>query len=146
MKNVYSLLRNLQLYVSLVNDVNSYLIFTCKLAALSICILSGYAAIAHFSEQPIFRIMYYVILFDVIFIYTLIYDKAFKIPELFGQVAASALLEIRGKRKNYLRRQIFSIPRAGNKVGNSHKMERESTLIFMNFILNNIVSMLVAYR
>ena len=79
------------------------------------------------------------------FIYTVIYEKAFKIPELFEQVAVSALLHLRGDRRDVFRRQIQSIPRTGIKVGNFHKMERESTLIFMDFVVKNIVNMLVAY-
>ena len=138
-------LRTLQLYVSMVNNVNCYLVFTWKLLSISVCIITGYAALAHFSEYPIFGVMYYVILFDVTFIYTVIYEKAFKVPQMFEEATASALLRMRGKQVCVFRRQIRSIPRTGIKVGQFHKMERESTLIFVDFVVKNIVGMLVAY-
>lgn len=90
----------------MLNSVNSYdLIFTWKLMSITMCIVSGFAAVAHFSEHPDFGVMYYVILFDVAFSYTIIYEKTFKIPELFDQAAACALLRIRGCRYDVFRRQ-----------------------------------------
>ena len=74
------------------------------------------------------------------------YEKAFKIPEVFGQVAGCALLHMRGSRRGgVLRRQFQAIPRTGIKVGQFHKMERASTLIYMDFVVKNVVNMLVAY-
>lgn len=127
------------------NNVNSYLIFTWKLLSITVCILSGYSAVAHFEEHPIFGVVYYFMLIDVTFIYTVIYEKAFKIPQLFDQARAYALLHRRGKRRDAFRREILSIPSTGIQVGNFHKMERASTLVFVHFVLTNIVSMLVAY-
>lgn len=107
--------------------------------------MCGYGAIAHFGEHPVFGVMYYDILFNIIFIYTLIFERAFKIPQLFDQATKHALLRMRGNGTPVLSRQLLSIPPIGVQVGHFHKMERVSTLIFVDFVLTNIVSMLVAY-
>ena len=142
---MYRFHRRLQLYVSMLNNLNSHLIFIGKLTAISLCTLSGYAAVAHFREHPIFGIMYYAILLDTTLIYTMVYDKAFKIPRWFQETTNFALLHLRGKRRDIFSRQIRSIPRTGIKVGNFHTMERVSTLVFIDFVVRNIVNLLVAY-
>ena len=145
-RSVYKNLRCLQLYVTMFNELNSYLIFTWKLVSISTCITCGFAAIAHFSDQIVFGIMYYVLLLDAAFLYTIIYEKAFKIPRLFDETASRARLHMGRTRRDGFSKQISSIPSAGIIVGHFHKMERTSTLIFINFVVTNIVSMLVAFR
>ena len=109
------------------------------------CIISGYAAIAHFRELPVFGIMYYACVVDCVVFYAVMYDKAFAIPELFERTVGCARLRMQGYRAGVFGRQMRSIQPTGVKVGNFHRMERESTLIFMNFVVVNIVNMLVAY-
>ena len=145
----YSSLRHIQLYVTIINEVNRYMIFSWKCLCMGACIGAGYAAIAHFSEYPIFGVMYYLVLFNSTFIFIVSYDKAFGIPELFKEATQTALLRFRrGRREdfNIFKRQMRSIPRGGIKVGDFHVFERESTPIFVHFVLNNIVTMLVAYK
>lgn len=84
-------------------------------------------------------------LFESVFIYSVMYEKAFMIPQFLDQGIFCALLSLRGDGANVFKRQMMSIPRTGVKVGNFHQMERASTLIFMDYVLVNIVSMLVAY-
>ena len=52
-------LRELQLYVAFVNEVHSYIIFTFKIYCISMCIVDGYAAVARFSENYLFGVMYF---------------------------------------------------------------------------------------
>ena len=124
------------------------MIFTWKLLSIGVCIVSGYAAVAHFRDYPVFGLMYYGILFDVALFYTIPYEKAFKIPALFGQV--KSLLQVQASalgvaERRIVRRQGISIRPEGIKVGEFHTLERTSTLVFMNYVLCNIVNMLVAF-
>ena len=143
-------LRHLQMYITLLNLVNRNLIFTVKLLAIGICILSGYAAVAHFEDYPVFGVMYYVLFFEVGMVYTTLYAKAFKVPDLFGE--AKALLRVRiGRLANRAERKIWqmevmSIPSVGIQVGEFHTLERTSTPVFLHYVLSNMVNMLVAYR
>ena len=145
-RSTYRILRSLQLYVSMFNKLHRYLIFTWKLLSITGSILLGFAAIAHFQELPVFGIVYCISLLDFVFLYAFIYEKAFKIPQLFDEAALRAELYMCGNRKDGFRKQISSIQPAAITVGRFHQMERASTLIFMNFVVTSIVSMLVAFR
>ena len=54
-------LRKFPIYVTWVNKVHCYIIFSLKITAISGAILNGYAAIAHFWENPMFGLLHYVI-------------------------------------------------------------------------------------
>ena len=147
--DAYPRLRCIQLYVNLVNVVNCYLIFAWKIQSLGMSITCGYAAIAHFKDHPVFGVMYYLMLLDAALIYMLLYEKAFKVPELFNR--AKPLLRLRGNRvrnglqRKVMSRQAMSIQPVGIKVGEFHTLERLSSPIFLHYVLTNVVGMLVAY-
>ena len=145
----YRALRRIQLYVGIVNEVNSYVIFSWKVMCISISIGAGYAAIAHFGDSPIFGLMYCLALANCVSMYTLSYGKAFKMSDRFREASTTAVL-LAHKRKYTeiatFERQKRSFSRMGIKVGEFHFIERQSVLIFSHFVLNNIVSMLVANR
>ena len=154
LEQTYNALRCLQLYVQLVNILNRNLIFTWKLVGVGVSIIAGYAAIAHFKDHLVFGLMYYVIFFDTSLSYILIYGKAFKTPALFKQAVHFAL-EIVGAEQDrkilkaiklkVLARQLRSIPEMGIKVGEFHTLERTSTPVFVDYVVKNIASMLVAF-
>ena len=149
LQRTYGSLRHIQLYISVINDVNRYIIFSTKVMLLCVSIGAGYAAIAHFSDYPIFGVMYYIIVIQASFLYTVSYDKAFKIPGSFKEATKQALLRLCGGNHgdmHILKRQMLSIPPVGIKVGEFHVLERQSTPAFVDYVVNNIVSMLVAFR
>ena len=78
----YAALRCVQLYIALLNVVNSKLIFTWKLLCLGMCIMSGYAAIAHLSDHTVFGVMYFALFLEGSIIYAVMYEQAFKVPDL----------------------------------------------------------------
>ena len=147
--NIYKSLRQTQLYVGIVNEINCFLIFSCKLLHITVSIGTGYAALAHFGDHPIFGVMYYLIFINAAFTYIFCYDKSFTIPALFERAAQRGMFVtcgVKSQASKIFKRQIRSIPRLGIKVGEFHLMERQSTLNFIHFVLNNIVAMLVANR
>ena len=143
----YATIRRLQLFIGSFNVVNCHFIFTTKLATIGAGIISGYAAIAHFNEYPIFGVMYYVIFANVSLVYMLIYEKGFKISDTFQR--AKNLLRLstarhkRSLERKILEKQFVSIPSVGIKVGAFHMLERTSTPVFLHYVLTNIVNMLV---
>ena len=143
-------LLRLQLFITLVNDLNRDLIFVWKQLSLGVCIITGYAAISQFEKHAIFGVMYCILFLDVTLFYTVIYDRAFKVPELFV-VAKSSLSLMANKLGNPVQRKVTmrkikSIPPVGIKVGEFHMLERTSTPIFLNYVLTNVVNMLVAFQ
>ena len=111
--------------------------------------MSGYAAVAHFADYPIFGVMYYGIVFDISLFYVIPYEKAFKVPGLLShaksvlQVEASSVLSKAEAR--VVRRQVRSIQPEGIKVGEFHTQERTSTPAFLHYVLCNVVNMLVGF-
>ena len=57
-------------------------------------------------------------------------------------IVKSKALRFVGSKRVTLRR-VRSIPSVGLKVGDFHMLERESTPIFMDYVLKNIVNLLV---
>ena len=147
--HTYRALRHSQLYVGIVNEVNSYVIYSWKSICVFMCVGAGYAAIAHFTDYPVFGVLYHVIAVFAAFVYIFSFDQAFKIPSLFEYAAKEAMLHARignPESVKIFKLQIKSIPRIGIKVGEFHMMERQSTLLFVDFVLGQIVSLLVANR
>src|SRR4051794_3260101 len=87
--------KTLQIYVMWINTVHRYPIFVFKIVSLGACITSGYAAIAHFNEHPLFGIMYYAILIIVAIIYCVLFDRAFAIPRMFQAATRQMMLKLR---------------------------------------------------
>ena len=150
--DLFTQLQCLQLYMQLVNICNQHLIFTWKLLSLGICIVSGYAAISHFGEFPIFGVMYCVLFLDGLVIYTVIYAKAMLVPSLFdkakwavGQRAGRSRKMIKIE-NTILQKRLLAIPQMGIKVGEFHTFERTSIPEFLDYVLRNIVSMLVVHQ
>ena len=145
----YRSLRHLQLYIQLLNLVNQNLIFTCKLICIGVSITSGYGAIAHFMDHPVYGVMYVVLFLNCTLLYVLVYDKAFRTPSLLKQVKGTFRLQLNRERNSFQRkimdRRVMSIPMLGVKVGSFHVMERTSTPVFLHYVLSSIVSMLLAY-
>ena len=131
----YKALRRLQLHIKLVNIVNRNLIFTWKFLSIGMCIMSGYAAIAHFRENPLFGVLYYGIFIDVALFYTIPYEKAFKVPALFDHIKSLLQVQVsrhgNGAVRKILRRQVRSIQSEGIKVGEFHTLERTSRPVFL---------------
>ena len=135
-----------------VNEVHSYIIFTFKMYCISLCIANGYAAVAYFSKNPLFGVMYCVVLFDCLCLYAVMYDKAFQIPRHFDNALKTVMLRERLNCTNHDRvqefheKQLRSVPRAVVKFGDFHTLERTSTPVFIHQVFKDIVNMLVGFK
>ena len=148
MGKAYKALRCLQIYIRMLHNVNENLVFSYELLSIGACIFSGFASLAHFAKHPVYGMMYFVIFSEMILISSMIYGKGFKIPVLFQNAQASIRLHLNylGKKvqRKLLPRKVMSIPPVGIKVGDLQSLERTSTSVFLQYVLSNIVSMLVA--
>ena len=147
-KTAYDSLRHLQLYMTVLNIVNRNIIFANKVLRVGLCIVSGYAGIAHFKDHPVFGMTYYIIFLDCALVYCIIYAKAFRIPLLVQKTSMSvgvlgSRLSNRAER-SLVRKWLKSIPPLGIQVGSFHTLERTSTPVFLHHVLVNVVNMLVA--
>ena len=112
--------------------------------------MSGFAALAYFNVHPVFGIQYYAVFFDNALVYTVIYGKALEVPERISKTR-NALSLAANRLKNRadwkrIERQVRSIPLVGVKVGEFHVLEKMSTPVFLDFVLNNVVNLLVTFK
>ena len=134
----------------MLNIVNRNLIFPYNLMCIGFGTISGYAAIAHFKDHPLFGLMYCILLTNLALVYSIIYAKAFKVPVLIRSATISLTVCANGlgnkAERGLLRKRVRAIPPLGIQVGSFHTLERTSTPVFLHYVLTNVVNMLVVYR
>ena len=97
----------------------------------------------------IFSVVFAVIFADIVILYSVLYEKAFAVPETCGRAKRAMIREITGSGllerqwKNYGVRCIKSVPNYGIRVGSFHTFERESTPAFIDYVVRNIAGLLV---
>ena len=140
-------IRVIQIVVNLFNLGHRNVIYALKLACIGLASVNGYAAIAWGTDNVIFTMLASVIANNVIFFYGFVYEKAFAIPDGVKNVKRKLRVQVQACRnvrtRKYLCRRIDSVPSLGLKVGEFHVLERESTPIFVDYVVKNIVNLLV---
>ena len=145
----YNELRATQVLLWLFNELNCYVIFTFKLFCLTICTTNGYSAVSHFSDNIIFGFMYYVVFITLAVMYSILYEKAFMIPKMVKRTKTIMMLRILKDTSMTthfmakMKRRLRSIPACGVRVGHFHMLERLSTPLFVDYVLRNVVGLLV---
>ena len=87
-------------------------------------------------------------LLDLTLLYSIVYGKAFQIPSQFTQAVQEISVHLPKGRKGRgqaVSKHLWSISKLGIKVGEFHTFERTSTPAFIDFVVTNVVNMLVAY-
>ena len=80
--------------------------------------------------------------------YTILYDKGFEVSKNFTQIKNRFQVLIRRSnfRKEEMKREVLGIRSLGVQVGSFHFLERESTLIFLDFSLKQAVGLLITFK
>ena len=149
--NVRRIIRQIhvvQLLVNLFNVGHRNITYCIKLICISESVVNGYGTIAHGREDMVFLLMASSITFDLVFLYAFVYEKAFAIPDSLERVRRELMVKIQGmgnaSLKKVNRRELKAVPLVGLKVGDFHMLERESTPMFVDYVLRNIVNLLVS--
>ena len=123
------------------------MIFSQKLLGLFGGIVGLYFIIRLIFVQPGASLLFVVVALDGMLFYPIMWDNAPLIPMMIRRLKAEADLVAlsQGVDRAYLRRVSRSIPCIGARVGGFRNIERDSTLIFEDFVLRNVVSLLIAY-
>ena len=136
-----------QLMVSLFNVGHGNVTYCIKLLCITASIVNGYSAIAHGREDVLFLLFASCVTCDMVCFYAFMYEKAFAIPDGFERVKRALIFQTQGLRntglRKIIRKQLGSLPPVGLKVGDFHMLQRESTPIFVDYVLRNIVNLLV---
>ena len=138
--------------VNLFNIGHGNVIYCVKLLCITVAIVNGYGAIAHGRGNLVYLLLSSCCACNVTVMYAFVYQKAFAIPDgvecVKRRVAAEVHLVRDLREKKILRRRKKSFPSTsvGLKVGDFHMLERESTPIFVDFMLKNVMNLLVTLK
>ena len=139
-------IRGVQLVVNLFNVGHRQITYCIKLICITLSTVNGYGTIAHGGEDMVFLLLAVSVTCNLAFFYIFVYEKAFAIPDGLERVKRAVKVEIRGCNaglKKVVWKELDAVPLVGLKVGDFHMLERESTPIFLDYVLRNIVNLLV---
>ena len=145
----YKKCRQLQLFLSFFNKINATFLYSLKLVALFIAVSHGYFAIKYFDRNAFLGMYNLYLCVNAQVAYGLTFKRAFGIPEGVKDCRKEILERCEGGKSGrtvYVAKAVASIPAIGVKVGSFHEVERNSTLMFINFVVSQMVGLLIASR
>ena len=136
--------------MSLFNTVVSPVLFSLKIAAIVLAVMGGFSAIRMTHRNPILGCLYISMVLSAVIIYIGQFQFAYKVTEKVEKLME--VMEVRSaglvnlSEKKYWKRRLRSIPRMGMKSGGFSLVERQAVPIFIGFAINQIVSLLLAFK
>jgi hypothetical protein len=137
-----SSLKLIELQVLLFNLNFSTFVQVIKLCGLTGSIIGGFGAVKLMNSNVPFALVFGVFFVEGNVLYSLISNEAHKIPERVNELKFKMVV---GSRKKEVTRVVRSIPELGIRAGSFNVMEREATLIFVDYSLRQILSLLLAF-
>lgn len=152
-------LRTIQMWMALSNNVNAWTLYCIKLACMTIAIHHGYIAIRHFHANVPIGILSYFLAVNTAVAFGAMSDNAFKLTrraqDLRQQIEANMVTDSSVRRSGFVRgletelrlvrRLLRSLPGLHVKMGCFGAVERKSTMIFIGFVIGQIVNLLVTF-
>ena len=107
-----------------------------------------FIVIRYGTELPILVLMVNIVMASVgVFMYNFMYDAAVWMPSRFEQVMHELEVQIdRSHERKLLRLRLASIPRLGMRVGSFHSFERMTRLEYVDFVVSQVVNLLITFR
>lgn len=145
-------LRQLQCLMSSFNDSQAYVIFGLKIYMISTGIVMVPFAIHSFHIALIPSTLSVAIAFYCAISYVIFYNRAANFPTKMDLLKRNLLLrsvnpdggfQCSGK---LLRMVLRSVPALAIQVGSFHQVERESTPIFLDFVIKQMTGLLITAR
>jgi hypothetical protein len=126
------------------------MIFASKLICLSAPVLCGFVAIRYFHVDPVTGMLCIVLIINAVACYALIYEKSFMIPANMQKLKEQIIVSLNSRRNTSfsleVRKILRSIPPMGIRVGDFNTMERSSTIMYIDFVTEKLVSILVVTK
>ena len=84
-------------------------------------------------------------------LYSIMYERAFAIPKLVRVTKSLVMLRAGTVSrtpgfKHRMEQRLRSVPAMGIQVGHFHTFERVATPVFIDYVLRNVVGLLVIHR
>jgi hypothetical protein len=122
-------------------------IWLVKLTCLILSILGGFSAIRISHRNPFLAIIYAMLTMYCIIGYTVMFQLAYGVTEKAEELRRAIRLTSAGLKfplhLRHCEKVLKSIPMMAMSVGGFHTIERESVPIFVDFVVKQIVSLLL---
>jgi len=119
-----------------------------KLTCLTCAIVGGFSAIRLHNKNPILSVLYAVIALNGISIYVTVFQLAYHVTEAvdnFKRAIEIQSIELRqgSEEFKYSLRIFKSFPQMGMNAGGFNQVEQEAVPIFIDFMVKQIVGLLL---
>ena len=136
--------------ITLCNVLFSNIIFTAKLMALACSMLGTYCVILRRDASPMLMLFFGGLSFQAIAFYTTSCHKLFGVPDALDGLKENCnfMLNKKGStltpvEKKILKYRIKAVQKIGIRDGGFRILQSESTLLFIDFYVNNVISLLL---
>ena len=124
------------------------MVYLSKLTALTASIFGGYGTLKLYETRPFYACIYAGWFFEGMLCYNVLYNSVYELTHGFAQVKETFLNRSQGvhctaRRREEYKRVLKSIPGIRIRAGVFSYTERESTLIFLGFVFQKIVDLLL---
>ena len=150
LKDAMRTLRELELHFKFFNLAFGDVLWGAKVILLSGTILAGSSAILLVHTKPVLGCLYAYMFLVFPVLYIGMFGFAYKVTEKLEdfrklmEITSAGL--VNSEEKKYWARVLRSIPRMGMSVGGFNQVEREAIPIFIDFSVQQIVSLLLAFK
>ena len=133
--------------MSVFNASTASVIFAHKILCLVGSVFGMYFFVRLVFIEPIVSFMFFIIMFNSVVFYSVMWDYVFTLPETVLEFKQQMTIKAReqGRDFRYYKRVAETMRCEGVKVGAFANMERNSTLIFLDFVSNSVASMLISF-
>ncbi|CAG7730496.1 unnamed protein product, partial [Allacma fusca] len=143
--------RQTQLLVLIFNIGYAPVVHLFKMLSITQAVLFGYFGIRYFSKLVAFAAFFLVALLFMMIYYVATFGRAFFVTDRMQTfkielVRNAELRQIGCTQVRHLQKLVASVSNVGIKVGEFHTMERESTPIFIDFVVKTIATLLITYH
>ena len=142
--------RELETQLKFFNLVMARVLWITKLDCLMMSILGGFSAIRIAHTNPLLAVIYAILFVEFIICYTVLFQLAYGVPEKAEELRRVIGLTSAGLKsplhRKHCEKVLSSIPMMALRVGGFHTIERESVPIFADFVVQQIVGLLLLLR
>ena len=148
-RNIYAL-RLIKYEMILFNQNFSTIVQLTKNIALSAAIVGGFGSLKLWSKDVLFILVFVNVFVVGILAFTITFNPTYQITETVEELKRKIFVKSKKLRTRSQLREVEKILKSVQtlriRAGGFNYMERESTLMFLHFVLQQILSLLLAFH
>ncbi|CAG7824391.1 unnamed protein product, partial [Allacma fusca] len=141
--------RRVNLNIVLYNQSFAYTHYLFKISSITASVVCIFCGLEWLQSAPVHAFPIMVIGVEVMIVFVIMYDNAFGIPEamesLKERILMVSVLYEDSRKHGYTKRTVKAVSNSGVKVGSFSTFESTSTPVFVDFVMKNVVNLLLAF-